>query len=82
MYRTFATKYRAKKRNIIEKYRVGKGFGATFTTAADQQRTRHDGGSTGKPPSTTPDMDGVPSKDLLDGESPWQTVESTDTQMV
>lgn len=67
MYKTFAAKYRTKKRNIIEKYRVGKGFGVTFTTATGQQRTRlfYDEGFARKPPSTKPDIDGMPSKGIF-----------------
>lgn len=66
MYKTFATKYRTKKQKIIEKYRVDKGFGVTFTTATGQQKTRlfYNEGFTRRPPTAMPNIDDTPNRGI------------------
>ncbi len=67
MYKTFATKYRTKKKKILAKYRVGKGFGVTFTAASGQKRTRmfYEEGFARQPPTTAPAIDHTPSKGIF-----------------
>lgn len=40
LYKTLACKYRSTKREIIEKYRIGKDFGIKFTDKHGNERTR------------------------------------------
>lgn len=66
MYKTFAAKYRTKKRNIIEKYRIGKGFGVTFIAASGQQKTRlfYSEGFSRCSPAAVPGIDDMPGKGI------------------
>lgn len=67
MYKTFATKYRTKKKRIIEKYRVDKGFGVKYTTAAGVERIRmfYDEGFARRPPTTSHAIDNQPGKGIF-----------------
>ena len=40
MYKTYATKYRTSKHEIIEKFRIGKDFGVRYTTKNGKEKVR------------------------------------------
>jgi group II intron reverse transcriptase/maturase len=67
MYKTFAAKYRTKKKRIIVKYRVDKGFGVKYTTSSGQERIRmlYDEGFTRLPPTPLQVIDEKPNKGIF-----------------